>query len=152
MLEVCPTIAAGQPSCEIHPLSIGGKADPVRLVFDTAPGPALVAGMTDMGGRFRIVANVIDIVEADEPLPRLPVARAVWRPRPDYRTAVEAWLARRWSPPHGPDEGPRSGAARSTLPRCSASSSLLIDEGSTLPAIRRELRWNQAYYHLARGL
>ena len=57
MLEVCPTIAAGQPSCEIHPLSIGGKADPVRLVFDTAPGPALVAGMTDMGGRFRIVGQ-----------------------------------------------------------------------------------------------
>ena len=92
MLEVCPSIAAGRPSCEIHPLSIGGKADPVRLVFDTAPGPALVAGMTDMGGRFRIVANVVDVVEADEPLPRLPVARAIWRPRPDYRTSVETWL------------------------------------------------------------
>ena len=151
MLEVCPTIAAGQPSCEIHPLSIGGKADPVRLVFDTAPGPALVAGMTDMGGRFRIVANVIDIVEADEPLPRLPVARAIWRPRPDYRTAVEAWL--------------RAGGAHHTvltaalgpeplidLAEMAGVELLLIDETSTLPAIARELRWNQAYYHLARGL
>jgi L-arabinose isomerase len=151
MLEVCPTIAAGQPSCEIHPLSIGGKADPVRLVFDTAPGPALVAGMTDMGGRFRIVANVIDIVEADEPLPRLPVARAIWRPRPDYRTAVEGWL--------------RAGGAHHTvLTRALGPEPLidlaemvgvelvLIDEGSTLPALGRELRWNEAYYHLARGI
>ena len=92
MLEVCPTIAAGRPRCEIHPLSIGARSDPVRLVFDAAPGPAFVAGMTDLGDRFRIVANVIDIVGAEQPLPRLPVARAVWRPRPDLRTAVEAWL------------------------------------------------------------
>ena len=92
MLEVCPSIAAGRPSCEIHPLSIGGRADPVRLVFDAAPGPAIVAGLTDMGDRFRMVANVIDVVQAEEALPRLPVARAVWRPRPDFRTTVEAWL------------------------------------------------------------
>ena len=92
MLEVCPTIAGGRPRCEIHPLSIGSRADPVRLVFDAAPGPAFVAGMTDLGERFRIVANVIDIVGATHALPRLPVARAVWVPRPDLRTAVEAWL------------------------------------------------------------
>ena len=151
MLEVCPTIAAGQPSCEIHPLSIGGKADPVRLVFDAAPGPALVAGMTDMGGRFRIVANAIDVVEAPEALPRLPVARAIWQPRPDYRTAVEAWLA-------------AGGAHHTVLTRAVDAEPLvdfaemagvelvLIDETSTLPAVRRELKWNSAYYHLARGL
>ncbi|MFL5675847.1 MAG: L-arabinose isomerase [Chloroflexota bacterium] len=151
MLEVCPTIAGGQPSCEIHPLSIGGREDPVRLVFDAAPGPALVAGMTDMGGRFRIVANVIDIVAADEPLPRLPVARAIWRPRPDYRTAVEGWL--------------RAGGAHHTvlttaigpepltdLAEMAGVELILIDGDSTLPAIGRELRWNQAYHHLARGL
>jgi L-arabinose isomerase len=151
MLEVCESIAGGRPKLEIHPLSIGGKADPVRLVFDTAPGPAFVAGMTDMGGRFRIVANVIDIVEADAPLPRLPVARAIWRPRPDYRTAVEGWL--------------RAGGAHHTvltraldpealidLAEMVGVELLLIDEGSTLPAIHRELRWNEAYYRLARGL
>ena len=92
MLEVCPSLAAGRPSCEIHPLSIGGRSDPVRLVFDAAPGPAVVAGLTDMGDRFRIVANVVDVVATEEALPRLPVARAVWRPRPDFRTTVEAWL------------------------------------------------------------
>jgi L-arabinose isomerase len=151
MLEVCPTIAAGRPSCEIHPLSIGGRADPVRLVFDAAPGPAIVAAMTDMGGRFRIVANVIDIVEATKALPRLPVARAVWRPRPDLRTAVEAWLT--------------AGAAHHTvlsqaldpeplidLAEMAGVEFLLIDEASSLPAFRKEIRWNQAYYHLARGL
>ena len=151
MLEVCPSIAAGRPSCEIHPLSIGGRADPVRLVFDAAPGPAIVAGLTDVGGRFRIVANVIDIVEAEEALPRLPVARAVWRPRPDFRTAVEAWLT-------------AGGAHHTVLSRAldpepivdlaemAGVELLVIDETSSPTAFRNELRWNQAYFHLARGL
>ena len=111
MLEVCPSLAAGRPSCEIHPLSIGGRSDPVRLVFDAAPGPAVVAGLTDMGDRFRIVANVVDVVEAEEALPRLPVARAVWRPRPDFRTTVEAWLTAGGRAPHGPEPGARPRAA-----------------------------------------
>ena len=80
------------PSCEIHPLSIGGRADPVRLVFDAAPGPGVVVGLADLGDRFRLIANEVDVVEPDAPLPRLPVARAVWRPRPDLPTAAEAWL------------------------------------------------------------
>ena len=92
MLEVCPSIAASQPTCEIHPLSIGGRSDPVRLVFTAAPGPALVASLIDLGDRFRIVANEIDVVDPKALLPRLPVARAVWKPRPDFRTAAEAWL------------------------------------------------------------
>jgi len=151
MLEVCPTLAAGRPTCEIHPLSIGGRSDPVRLVFDAEPGPAIVAGMTDMGDRFRIVANVIDIVEAEEALPRLPVARAVWQPRPDLRTAVEAWLT-------------AGGAHHTVLSRAldaeplidfaemAGVEILLIDEATSLPGFRKEIRWNQAYYHLARGL
>ena len=151
MLEVCPTLAAGRPTCEIHPLSIGGKADPVRLIFDAEPGPAIVAGMTDMGDRFRIVANVIDIVEADHALPRLPVARAVWQPRPDMRTAVEAWLS-------------AGGAHHTVLSRAldaepltdfaemAGVEFLLIDEDTNLAAFRNEIRWNQAYHHLARRL
>jgi len=151
MLEVCPSLAAGRPSCEIHPLSIGGRSDPVRLVFDASPGPAIVAGLTDMGDRFRIVANVIDIVEAEEALPRLPVARAVWRPRPDFRTTVEAWLT-------------AGGAHHTVLSRAldpeplvdfaemAGIELILIDETSTLRDVRNEIRWNQAYYHLARGI
>jgi L-arabinose isomerase len=151
MLEVCPSIAAGRPRCEIHPLGIGGREDPVRLVFDADPGPAIVAGLTDLGDRFRIVANVIDVVAAAHELPRLPVARAVWKPRPDMRTAVEAWLT-------------AGGAHHTALSRAidreplldfaemSGMELLLIDETTTVPAFRRELRWNQAYHHLARGL
>ena len=86
MLEVCPTIAADVPNVEIHPLSIGGREDPVRLVFDAAPGPAVVLGLADMGERFRLVANEIDVVAPPQPLRRLPVARAVWRPRPTCRS------------------------------------------------------------------
>src|SRR6185369_1189021 len=92
MLEVCPSIAGGKPSCEIHPLGIGGKPDPVRLVFNAKPGPGLVLGLVDLGDRFRLIANIVDVVEPDQPLPRLPVARAVWRPKPDLATAAESWL------------------------------------------------------------
>jgi L-arabinose isomerase len=107
--------------------------------------------MTDLGDRFRIVANVIDIVEAEQALPRLPVARAVWQPRPDMRTAVEAWLS--------------AGGAHHTALTCALDAEpladfaemagvelLLIDDDTRLPAFRKELRWNQAYHHLARGL
>jgi L-arabinose isomerase len=92
MLEVSETIAAGRPRLEIHPLSIGGKADPVRLVFDAHPGPAVLACLTDMGSRFRMVATAVDVIAPPQPLPRLPVARAVWRPRPDLRTNAAAWI------------------------------------------------------------
>ncbi len=91
MLEVCPTIAAARPRCEIHPLAIGGREDPVRLVFSAPPGDGLVAGLVDLGTRLRLIANEVDVVEPED-LPRLPVARAVWRPRPDLATAAEAWL------------------------------------------------------------
>jgi L-arabinose isomerase len=92
MLEVCPSIAAGRPTCEIHPLGIGGKPDPVRLVFTARPGPGIVVGLVDLGDRLRLVANEVDLIEPDAPLPRLPVARAVWEPRPDLRTSATAWL------------------------------------------------------------
>ena len=151
MLEVCPTIASGRPRCEIHPLSIGAKSDPVRLVFDAAPGPAVVAAMTDLGDRFRIVANVIDIVDAGHPLPRLPVARAVWQPRPDMRTAVEAWLgaggAHHTALSQALDPEPLADFAE-----MAGVEFLLIDGDTSLPAFRKEVRWNGAYYRLARGL
>lgn len=92
MLEICPSIAADQPSLEIHPLGIGGKADPVRLVFTAPSGPAIVASLVDMGDRFRLIVNEIDVVQPEEPLPALPVARAVWLPRPNLKIAAAAWI------------------------------------------------------------
>ncbi len=93
MLEICPSVAgSAKPSLEVHPLSIGGKEDPVRLVFDAQPGPAVNVTLIDMGDRFRLIVNEVDVVSPPEPLPRLPVARAMWRPRPDLKTAAAAWI------------------------------------------------------------
>jgi L-arabinose isomerase len=92
MLEICPSLAAETPSCEIHPLGIGGKEDPVRLVFTAPPGPAINVAMLDLGDRFRLLVNEVDAIAPAEPLPRLPVARALWSPRPDLKTAAAAWI------------------------------------------------------------
>lgn len=92
MLEICPSIAASRPACEIHPLGIGGKQDPVRLVFSAAAGPAINVALMDMGDRFRMLVSEVDGVAPPQALPRLPVAHALWRPRPDFRTATAAWI------------------------------------------------------------
>jgi L-arabinose isomerase len=92
MLEICPSIASHKPVVEIHPLGIGGKADPVRLVFDVAGGPALNASMIDMGNRFRLLVNEVEAVAPTEKLPNLPVARVLWKPLPDMNTACAAWI------------------------------------------------------------
>jgi L-arabinose isomerase len=92
MLEVCESIAVGKPSLEIHPLGIGGKEDPVRLVFNAPTGPAINASLIDLGNRFRLIVNEVDAVEPLEPLPKLPVARALWKCRPDFKTACAAWI------------------------------------------------------------
>jgi L-arabinose isomerase len=150
MLEVCPTIAAGKPSLEIHPLGIGNREDPVRLIFDAAPGPAVVLGITDMGERFRLVANEVDVVPPDHPLPNLPVARAVWRPAPDLRTSSEAWLIA-----GGPHHTVLSSALTSEhlwdLAEMTRTELVVIDGRTETRRFLQELRWNQAYHRLARG-
>jgi L-arabinose isomerase len=151
MLEVCPSIAAGRPSCEIHPLSIGGREDPVRLVFDARPGPALVVGLVDMGDRFRLVAGKVKVVAPLEPLPKLPVARAVWRPVPDLRTSTEAWLTA--GGPHHTVLSSAVGVEELTdLADMLGTELLLIDEDTDLRRFTQEIRWNQAYHRLAGGL
>jgi len=92
MLEICPSIAAERPAVEIHPLGIGGKADPVRLVFTAPSGPAVVASMVEMGDKFRLIVNEVDVIQPEQPLPKLPVARAVWVPRPSLKIAAAAWI------------------------------------------------------------
>jgi L-arabinose isomerase len=150
MLEVCPTIAGDRPSCEIHPLSIGGRADPVRLVFTAAPGPGLVASLVDLGDRFRIVANEVDLVPPDRPLPALPVARAVWQPRPDLHTAAEAWLIAGGS--HHTVLTQAIGAEPlADLAEMAGVEFLLVDGQTRVPAFEKEVRWNQTYYRLAAG-
>jgi L-arabinose isomerase len=151
MLEICPTIAATKPSLEIHPLSIGGKADPVRLVFDSKTGPALNASVIDVGNRFRMIVNTVDSVPTDAPLPKLPVARALWLPHPDLKTAAATWIL--------------AGGAHHTgfslalttehledFAEMAGMEFLLIDQNTTVSGFKKELRWNDLYYHLAKGL
>lgn len=92
MLEVCPTLSGGRPSCEVHPLGIGGKEDPVRLVFNAHEGMGLNATMIDMGDVFRLIVNRVEVIDPPEDLPRLPVARAVWNPLPDLEHSAAAWI------------------------------------------------------------
>jgi L-arabinose isomerase len=151
MLEVCPSIAAGKPSCEIHPLGIGNREDPVRLVFDARPGPGFVVGLIDLGDRFRLIANDIEIVPPDAPLPHLPVARAVWEPAPSLSTSAECWLTA-----GGPHHTALSTAvdieSLEDLAVIAGVELLRIDQSTTTASFRRELRSNQVYYRLAQGL
>ncbi len=150
MLEVCPTIAGERPRLEIHPLGIGGREDPVRLVFDAAAGPAVVLGLADLGERFRFVANEVGVVPPDAPLPNLPVARAVWEPAPDLRTSTESWLMA---------GGPHHTVLSSALTRehledladITSTELVLIDADTTTRQLAKELRWNAAYHRLAQG-
>src|SRR5688572_16980615 len=145
MLEICESIADGKPSCEIHPLGIGGKADPVRLVFNSAAGPALNASIVDMGNRFRLLVNEVDAVKPDQDLPKLPVARVLWKPYPDMHTGCAAWIY--------------AGGAHHTCYSQNLSSEHLedfaemvgieyvrISKGTDLYEFKNMLRWNEIYY------
>ena len=151
MLEVCPSIAAARPRAEIHPLGIGNREDPVRLVFDAAPGPAVVIGLTDMGDRFRLVANEIEVTEPDRPLPRLPVARAVWKPKPSLSTSAECWLTA-----GGPHHTVLTSAVDSftlyDFATMLETELLFIDSSTSAEAFADRIRWNAAYYRLSRSL
>jgi len=151
MLEVCPSIASGTPRCEIHPLGIGNRSDPVRLVFDTLPGQGFVVGLLDLGDRFRLVANEIEIVPPDAPLPKLPVARAVWKPAPSFSVAAESWLMA-GGPHHTALSTAVSTETLEDFAVISGVELVRIDATTTTENFRRELRWNQAYYRLAQGL
>jgi L-arabinose isomerase len=145
MLEVCPSIAADTPTGEIHPLTIGDRDDPVRLVFTAAPGPAIVAGLVDMGGRFRIVANRIELIAPAEDLPKLPVARAVWRPEPDLTTAAEAWILA-GGPHHTALSQALTLAHMADLAEIAGVELISIDERTETAPLKQQLRWNDAYY------
>jgi L-arabinose isomerase len=151
MLEISEQIAAEQPRLEIHPLSIGGKNDPVRLVFDARTGPAVAASIVDMGNRFRMVVNVVDAVAMDQPLPKLPVARALWLPQPDLRTATTAWILAGGAH-HTGFSYALTAEHLEDFAAMAGIEFLRIDQDTKLADFKKELRWNDLYYHLARGL
>ncbi|MDX2303790.1 MAG: L-arabinose isomerase [Microscillaceae bacterium] len=145
MLEICESIASKKPSCEIHPLGIGGKSDPVRLVFEAKPGAALNASMIDMGNRFRLLVNEVEALPLEQALPKLPVARVLWKPLPDLKTAAQAWIL--------------AGGAHHTCYSESLTSEYLedfaemtgieficIDAQTRIRELKNELRWNSLYY------
>ncbi len=149
MLEICPSIASRKPAVKIHPLGIGGKEDPVRMVFDAPPGDALNASLVDLGNRFRLIVNEVKAVKTPK-LPKLPVARAVWECKPDFKTACAAWIY--------------AGGAHHTGYSYSVTTEMLedfatiagletvvINAGTTLPSLKQDLRNNEVYYHLAQG-
>ena len=147
MLEICESIANGKPTCEIHPLGIGGKADPVRLVFNVGAGPAINASVVDMGNRFRLLVNAVEAVTPTEPLPKLPVARVLWKPLPDMKTGCTAWIYA-----GGAHHTCYSQNLTSTHMRDFADMAgiecVVIDKDTNLNAFRNELRWNEAYYKM----
>ena len=147
MLEICESIADGRPLCEIHPLGIGGKADPVRLVFNVAGGAAINASVIDMGNRFRLLVNEVEAVKPVHDLPKLPVARVLWKPYPDMQTGCAAWIlaggahhtcfSQNLASEHMEDFADMAGIEF-----------LKIGKGSDLSQFKNELRWNEVYYQL----
>ena len=146
MLEICESIANSKPSCEIHPLGIGGKADPVRLVFNVAGGAALNASIVDMGNRFRLLVNDVTAVSPKFDLPKLPVARVLWKPHPSMHEALTAWIY--------------AGGAHHTCYSQNITSEylqdfaemagiefILIDKNTRLQQFKNELKWNEAAYN-----
>ena len=147
MLEICPSIAEGDVRCEVHPLGIGGKEDPARLVFTAGAGPAINVSLIDMGNRFRFIVNEVDAVRPQYDLPNLPVARVLWDPKPNLSVAAKTWIL--------------AGGAHHTVYSRSISTSFIedfaeiagvelvvIDGDTKVRDFQDQLRWNEVYYHL----
>ncbi|WP_191300698.1 L-arabinose isomerase [Deinococcus indicus] len=150
MLEVCPTIADGRPRLEVHPLGIGGKDDPVRLVFDAQTGPAINVSLIDLGSRFRFVLNEVDSVE-HPPLPHLPVARAVWECRPDFKTACAAWIHAGGAHHTGYSTAVTTEMIEDFAAMAGAELAV-IDADTRLREFRQTLQLSDLYHLLAQGL
>jgi len=150
MLEVCASIAGSKASLEIHPLSIGGKDDPARLVFTVPSGPAINATLLDMGNRFRMVVNEVDVIQPEKPLLKLPVASAVWIPRPNLKVAAAGWILAGGAHHTGFSQSVTTGMLED-FAEIAGLEFLVIDNETELPEFKKELRWNDLYYHLSKG-
>ncbi len=149
MLEVCPSIADGKPSLEVHALGIGGKADPARLVFDGKAGPAVNTTLVDMGGRMRMIVAELDVVKPDHPMPKLPTARAVWIPRPDFKRGCQAWIEAGGAH-HAAFCQAVTAAEWEDLAGMAGLEAIRLGADLDLHALRNELRWNDAAFRLGR--
>ncbi len=147
MLEICPSIASDQPKCEVHPLSIGGKNAPARLIFEVNAGPAINVSLVDLGNRFRMVANKVQVVNPEVEIPKLPVARVLWEPMPNLEISAHSWLL--------------AGGAHHTvfskainieiiedLAEMAGIELLVIDEHTNIRDFKHYIHWNEAYYQL----
>jgi L-arabinose isomerase len=147
MLEICPTIAKDKPSLQVHPLGIGGKADPVRLVFTAPAGPAIVATVVDMGSRFRMIVNEVDVVTPEHELPNLPVARAIWHPKPNLKVAAAAWIYAGGAHHTGYSQAITM-QHMEDFAEIAGIELIRIDADTRIPQLRQELLWNDAAYKL----
>lgn len=151
MLEICESIAASKPSLEIHPLGIGGKEDPVRLVFNAPAGAAINASLIDLGNRFRLLVNEVQVIKTPKPLPKLPVARALWKCQPDFKTACAAWIYAGGAHHTGFSYAVTTEHLQD-LAEMAGIELAIIDKETSLRPFRQELRTNEVYYHIAPGL
>jgi L-arabinose isomerase len=147
MLEICPSITDAKPALEVHPLGIGGKADPVRLVFTAPAGPAVVACIIDMGNRFRMIVDEVEVVAPPQPLPNLPVARAVWVPKPNLKIAAAAWIYAGGAHHTGFSQA-LTMEHLEDFAEIAGIELVRIDADTRLHQLRRELVWSDAAYKL----
>jgi L-arabinose isomerase len=150
MLEICPSIARGKPSLEVHPLGIGGKADPVRLVFDTPAGPGLNVSVIDLGNRFRLLLNEVQVVPPEAALPRLPVARAIWIPKPNLSVGAAAWIYAGGAHHTGFSQAVTTEMVED-FAAIAGVELVVIDADTRIRPFKQELQWNEMYYALCNG-
>ncbi len=150
MLEICPSIADGKPSLQVHPLGIGGKADPARLVFNTPAGPGLNASLIDLGNRFRLLVNEVDVVAPEQPMPKLPVAQALWQPKPDFEAACACWIYAGGAHHTGFSQAVTSEMLED-FATIAGIELVVIDAETRVRQFRQELEWNEVAYGLKTG-
>ena len=147
MLEICPSIAHGKPSCEVHPLGIGGKEDPARLVFDTTSGEAINVSLVDMGNRFRLIVNEVEAIKPMADMPNLPVARVLWDAKPSLEVAATAWILAGGAH-HTVYSQTISTEYMEDLADIAGIELLVIDEKTTVRDFKDKMNANEAYYHM----
>jgi L-arabinose isomerase len=150
MLEICPSIAEGKPSLEVHPLGIGGKADPARLVFNTPAGPGLNASLIDLGNRFRLLVNEVNVVAPEQPMPKLPVAQALWEPQPNFADACACWIHAGGAHHTGFSQAVTTEMLED-FAEIAGLELVVIDADTRVRDLKHQLRWNEVYYGLKDG-